>query len=175
MENIKKKPQTVFLLCGCPGSGKSTWINERYIWDYDALISRDAIRFAKLKPGQDYFAVEDEVKKEFFEEIARATDPNSKSVFENVFIDATHISPKTRSEVRKHIKGRPYQIAVSFEVPVKVAIERNAQRTGRAFVPENAIHNMANRYVVPSLKEGFDEIWHVNAKGIITKEVRKYE
>ena len=85
MENIKKKPQTVFLLCGCPGSGKSTWINERYIWDYDALISRDAIRFAKLKPGQDYFAVEDEVKKEFFEEIAKATDPNSKSVFENVF------------------------------------------------------------------------------------------
>ena len=172
MENLQQK---VFIMCGVPGSGKSTWINERYIWDYDALISRDAIRFAKLKPGQDYFAVENEVRKEFFNEIEEATNPNSKGFFENVFIDATHTASKARSDVRRHIKGRPYQIAVSFEVPLEVALERNAQRTGLAKVPESAIRNMYNRYSIPSLKEGFDEIWHIDAEGNIVQEVRVYE
>ena len=74
--------------------------------------------------------------------------------------------------MRQHITGNPYLIAVSFEVPQNVALERNAQRVGRALVPESAIRNMYNSYEIPSLNEGFDEIWHIDAEGTITKEVK---
>ena len=175
MENTKKKQQKVFLLCGCPGSGKSTWINQNYIWDFDTLISRDCIRFNLLKPGQDYFAVEDQVRKIFADSIQIATDPNNPHPTDKVFIDATHLSPAARTSVRRNIKGRPYLIAVSVEVPLEVALERNAKRTGRAFVPETAIRNMYNRYEIPTLKEGFDEVWHIDANGrLIWKEIREY-
>jgi predicted kinase len=61
-------------------------------------------------------------------------------------------------------------IAVSFEVPIETAIERNSQRTGRALVPEKAIRNMYASYKIPALYEGFNEIWHVDAEGNIIKE-----
>lgn len=173
MENLEKKQQVVYVLAGPPGVGKSTWINQRYIWDYDALISRDCIRFNLLKPNDDYFSKEDEVRKQFNKAIEETTTPGHWAP--NVFIDATHLNRFSRAKVRQHIKGRPYQIAVSFEVPIEVALERNAQRTGRALVPESAIRNMYKSYEIPSLKEGFDEIWHVDAEGVITKEVRNYE
>ncbi len=173
MENTKKKQQTVFVMCGCPGSGKSTWIFNRMQPMDDVLISRDNIRFMLLKDDDDYFACEDRVRDMFYQAIKYNTINND--IFENVYIDATHLSRKVRSQTRSWIRKNPYQIAVSFEVPLNVALERNAQRTGRAKVPETAIYNMYHRYDIPSLKEGFDEIWHIDAEGNITKEVKVYE
>ena len=172
MENTKKKQQTVYVLCGCPGSGKSTWINQRYVWDYDALISRDSLRFNLLKPGEDYFSKESIVREMFYEGIEQATSPTNSNPAPNIFIDATHLSPVARAATRCHINGCPYQIAVSVEVPLNIALERNALRTGRALVPESAIYNMYKRYEKPTLKEGFDEIWHIDAEGNIVKEVK---
>lgn len=173
MENTKKRQKKVFVVAGVPGSGKSTWINENYIWDYDALISRDAIRFSLIKDGDDYFSKEQEVRSEFFKEIEEATGPNKH--FENVFIDATHLNPKARAQALRHIHKDCYIVAVSFEVPLQVALERNACRTGRALVPESVIRNMYHRHENPTLKEGFEEIWHIDAFGTITKEVGVYE
>jgi hypothetical protein len=61
-------------------------------------------------------------------------------------------------------------IAVSFEVPIETAVERNNQRVGRALVPEKAIRNMYASYKIPALYEGFREIWHIDAAGNIVKE-----
>ena len=173
MEFTNKKQKTLFLLCGCPGSGKSTWVREHMNSEVDVHISRDVIRFALISDEQDYFAVENLVRKSFFAEIENHTADECNDY--NIFIDATHITPKSRAQVRQHIKRRPYQIAVSFEAPLEVALERNKQRTGRALVPDSAIYNMYNNYEKPTLKEGFDEVWHVNAEGIVVKEVRNYE
>ena len=158
-------------MCGPAGSGKSTWINENYIWDYDALISRDAIRFALIKEGDDYFSKEQEVLNEFFKEIEEVTSPNKH--FENVFIDATHLNPKARARVLCHIHKDCYIVAVSFEVPLKVVVERNAKRNGLALVPESAIRNMYNCYKIPTLSEGFNEIWHIDAEDVNRKEVKE--
>lgn len=172
MENTKKRQQKVFVLCGIPGSGKSTWIINQMRLMRDVLISRDNIRFMLLKDDDDYFACEEKVRNMFFQAIKNNT---ANDDFDNLYIDATHLTRKARSQVRSWIRRRPYQIAVSFEVPLEVALERNAQRTGRAKVPETVIYNMYHRYDIPSLKEGFDEIWHIDAEGNITKEVRVYE
>ena len=171
MENTNKKQKIVYVVCGIPGSGKSTWINKNYIWDYDFLISRDAIRFNLLKDGEDYFSKENEVKKEFYKAIYEATHSNNGTGI--VFIDATHLTPNTRKLTLNQVASDAKIIAVDFNINLLTAISRNAQRTGRALVPEHAIRRMYGQYVTPRIGEGFDEIWHINDEGIVTKEVRE--
>jgi predicted kinase len=138
----------------------------------DICISRDNIRFGLLGDEEDYFAHEDEVRKIFSHAIQEKTSSNK---WENIYIDATHLSPKARKWTMWNISKYCYVIAVSLEVPVELAAERNKQRTGRALVPDSVIRNMSAQYVIPTLKEGFDEIWHVNAEGKIVKEVKNNE
>lgn len=134
----------------------------------DTWISRDNIRFGLLSDGEDYFSHENEVRKIFSHAIQEKTSSNK---WNNIYIDATHLSPKARKWTMRNISKYCYVIAVSLEVPVEIAAKRNKQRTGRALVPDSVIRNMSVQYVIPTLKEGFDEIWHVNADSeIIEKE-----
>lgn len=169
MENTKKKQTKVFVMCGPAGSGKSTWLIKQMKPKTDVCISRDNIRFGLLKEGEDYFAHENDVKEIFYNSIANNT---SASYWENIYIDATHLNPSARKDTMWNISKYCSVIAVSFEVPAEVAIERNKKRSGLARVPDNVIWNMKSRYKIPSLNEGFDEIWHVDAEGVITKEVK---
>ena len=160
MENIKKKQKKVFVMCGPAGTGKSTWVDKNWVWDYDVRISRDAIRFGLLEPDDDYFSHEDEVRKLFFKEIETCTMPDHWA--ENDFIDATHLTPKSRAQVLRHIHKDCYIVAVSFEVPFQVTLERSARRTGRALVPESVIRNMYNSFQRPRMEEGFTAIWRID-------------
>ena len=169
MENTKKKQTKVFVMCGPAGSGKSTWLIKQMKPKIDICISRDNIRFGLLKEGEDYFAHENDVKEIFYNSIANNT---SSPYWENIYIDATHLNPRARKSTMWNISKHCSVIAVSFEVPAEVAIERNKKRSGLARVPDNVIWNMKSRYKIPSLNEGFDEIWHVDAEGVITKEVK---
>ena len=170
MENTKKKQTKVFVMCGPAGSGKSTWLIKQMKPKTDICISRDNIRFGLLKEGEDYFAHENDVKEIFYNSIANNT---SASYWENIYIDATHLNPKARRATMWNISKYCSVVAVSFEVPAKVAIERNKKRSGLARVPDNVIWNMKSRYKIPSLDEGFDEIWHIDAEGVIRKEVKE--
>ena len=169
MENTKMKQKRAFVMCGPAGSGKSTWLNKQMQPKTDVCVSRDNIQFGLLKEGEDYFAHENEVKENFYDAIANHT---SSSDWENIYIDATHLSPKIRTQTLWNISDSCSVIAVSFEVPAEVAIERNKLRSGLARVPDKVIINMKNSYKIPSLSEGFDEVWHINAEGVITKEVK---
>ncbi len=169
MENTEKKQTKVFVMCGPAGSGKSTWLIKQMKPETDICISRDNIRFGLLKEGEDYFAHENDVKEIFYNSIANNT---SALYWENIYIDATHLNPRARKDTIWNISKYCSVIAVSFEVPAEVAIERNKKRSGLARVPDNVIWNMKSRYKIPSLDEGFDEIWHIDAEGVITKEVK---
>lgn len=160
MENLEQKQHRVLIMCGLPGSGKSSLAATFGC----PIISRDAIRFAMLKEGEDYFSHENEVLEKFYDSIWDSVQNNYTTI-----IDATHLTPKARNSVLVHVPKDTYRIAVCFDVPVKVAIERNANRTGRARVPENVIYNMATSYVKPTFKENFDEIWTID-KDLNVKE-----
>ena len=58
----------IYLLCGIPGSGKSTWaksqLDNKSIW-----ISRDQIRFSMVSESGEYFSKEKEVFRESIKEI----------------------------------------------------------------------------------------------------------
>ena len=60
---MKQKP--VWILCGAPGCGKSTFARNYLKTHAGVLISRDKIRLALLNDNDDYFANEDQVLIEY--------------------------------------------------------------------------------------------------------------
>ena len=60
------------------------------------------------------------------------------------------------------LKKKPDKIiGIYFTTSRDTILQRNAQRTGRALVPEDAVINMFNSLTKPTLEEGFDEILEV--------------
>ena len=140
--NMKQK--RVWLLAGPPGCGKSTWARKR-IAEYDGVYcSRDEIRFSLLKDGEDYFSHEKEVMKLWFVKILQALEnPEVK----DIYIDATHLTEKSRKKVISQLPQGNYRIAiVFFDIPLKVCLKRNEQRKGRAYVPPQVIRDMYASY-----------------------------
>lgn len=139
----------LYILCGIPCSGKSTWAKGCLM---DAIhISRDDIRFSMLKEGEEYFSHETEVYKEFIYEIAQTLMHGY-----DVIADATHINHSSREKLTRAIDKyfTEYQIVyVVFPIAVKTAQERNAMRIGIKQVPPVAIQTMFDRFFIPTLKE----------------------
>lgn len=158
------KNKRLFLLCGCPGSGKSTWVRQR-IGTYGGYhISRDEIRFAILNErGGDYFDYEKEVIRTFIARINELLDSDEQRI--DIYVDATHLTNNSRNQIMRqlHLEDA-YKIAVWMKVPLTVCLARNDERTGRAKVPHKTIADMYNRARRPSPKD-FDEIWEIDFEG----------
>lgn len=167
------KQKRVWLLVGIPGSGKSTWVHKKMQElepGHAIVISRDMIRFGILEQrGGDYFAHEDEVWDLFVRSIQSSID---HLFFEDIFIDATHISKGSRNKILNAIdlKGAEKNCVV-FKVPLEICLERNAGRTGLALVPDKAIHNMHKSFSIPAKSEGFYHCIMVDENGNTIKEV----
>lgn len=158
------KQKRVFLMCGVPGSGKSTWVRERIAKYGGYHVSRDEIRFNLLdRYGGDYFSYEDEVINTFYKNINEILDNDEQCV--DIYVDATHLTKTARMNVlRKIHKEKAYLIAVWFDTPLELCLYRNKLRTGKAVVPDKTIEEMYNRARKPSIYD-FDEVWTINADG----------
>lgn len=169
----KSKQKQLMIMCGAPGSGKSTWV-EKYSAsspDYIKVVSRDQIRFSMLKDGEDYFAHENDVYSKFIEEI--------KDGLENCDItiaDATHLDITSRTRLLRNL-GTSLKdikvIAVVIKTSLQTCLIQNGMREGRSLVPESQVRRMYYQFTIPTLDEGFDEIWvyENNKYKIETKEV----
>lgn len=135
------KQKNLWLLVGIPGSGKSTWVREQLDSEYKHWISRDAIRFEVVQEGEEYFSKEKQVFNLFVRAVQADIDNNSIT---DIYVDATHINEASREKLLGRLKNldRVNLNAIVFNIPLEVCLERNAQRTGRACVPETAIHGM---------------------------------
>lgn len=146
------KQKNLFVLCGCPASGKSTWVKTRS----GVCVSRDDIRFSMLKNGDDYFAYEDKVYKIFVNEIQKNLDSGK-----DVYADATHLNEKSRVKLLDALNLEGVKlIAVCFDTPLEVCLERNKKRAGRAYVPRSVLRRMFYSKTDPAFDEKykFDEI-----------------
>lgn len=144
----------LYVLVGLPGSGKSSWI-EKHLTDNDVHISRDEIRFELLEPNDEYFKHEDLVFNRFVEHI----NFGLRSGF-NVFADATHISKGSRWKLLSRINVPNTEVAaIWIRTPFEQTLIQNAQREGRALVPEDVIYNMRKGFQAPTFEEGFSEIY----------------
>lgn len=152
MENMLWKPQTLWLMCGIPGSGKSHWVQEKLATNSGVWCSRDLIRFNLLGENEDYFAHEDEVFDTWIVQIKKAIREGN----ENIYVDATHLTEKARNKVLDRLNLKNVEVVpVAFRTPLEKCIELNARRTGLANVPESAIRNMYKTYKIPTMYEKY--------------------
>jgi 2',3'-cyclic-nucleotide 3'-phosphodiesterase len=152
MECLKMKQKNLFVLCGCPASGKSTWVKEQS----GVCVSRDAIRFSLLKDGDGYFAYEDKVYEIFVNEIQKNLDDGK-----DVYADATHLNETSRVKLLDALNLEGVKlIAVRFDTPLNICLKRNEKRAGRACVPRSVLRRMFHTKTDPAYDEKykFDEI-----------------
>ena len=146
----------LYILCGPSGCGKSTWVRN-FISENDPLyqkvrdVSRDEIRYSIIKEEEDYFSHEKEVFKKFADTIRHTLIDGF-----DVIADATHLNEFSRRKLTQAIDMYydDYKIIyVVFNADADTCVTRNANREGRANVPENVIRNMCRDFRAPTLDE----------------------
>lgn len=154
------KQKILYLLCGIPGAGKSTWIKNQ-ISNYGGVwCSRDIVRFSLIKEDEKYFAKEDLVFSTWINEIQSAI--NNKEGPDNIYVDATHLTPKARDKVLNKLNLQSVELrAVNFILPLETCLKRNGERSGRQLVPDSVIHNMYASFRPATVHEGFITIINI--------------
>lgn len=166
------KHKRLFVMSGPSGCGKSSWIQKQIAEHGGNWISRDLIRLSLVEENESYFSHEDQVLREFYKEINNKL--TSQYYHSDVYVDATHLTPKARKELFRNIylEAASEIIGVSFEIPTDVAVKRNKNRVGRANVPMTVIRDMNGRFLPPILEEGYDMIIHINENGEERREIK---
>lgn len=145
----------IFILCGVPASGKSTWAKQMQQIFGGAYISRDEVRFSIITDEDSYFSKEKEVYNEFVNRICDACTKN-----ENVFCDATHLNFPSRVKLINALRQRDLfnkvnarLIGVNFLCSYLTCATRNNKREGRARVPDSSLQSMFESFVPCSKSE----------------------
>lgn len=166
---------TLYVACGIPGSGKSTTFRSiKEIVDGTGkntfeIVSRDAIRFAKLRENQNiqYFDKEKEVWKEYVDTIQKYLDEK----IDFIVADATQLNQKSRNKLLDSLNLKDVKIIpFSFELPLETCLSRNELRKNDefAYVPRGVIRRMSEQFEKPTFSEKYtySAITKVNEGGI---------
>lgn len=142
---------TLYISCGLPGSGKSTFLADT-VDESEIIVSRDEIRFSILKEGEEYFSHEIAVFNTFVNTIKYYLELGY-----NVYADATHLNSKSRGKlyyalVRKGCVPKEV-VTIYFDVPIDICIARNEFRKGtKRYVPPRSIYQMNESLFKPDKK-----------------------
>lgn len=139
---MNAKQKNLILMVGCPGSGKSSWLEKNFVPDRDYIISRDAIRFSIINDEDEYFAKEDEVFSTWVKYIQESID--NPEVPENIYCDATHITEGSRNKLLNALDLTNVKniSCIVLRPSLEDTLERNEKRTGRAYVPRSVVKRM---------------------------------
>ena len=144
-----------------PASGKTTWINSQDWALTCARVSTDKwVDIYAKEVGKTYSEV-------FSSFMPTAVDLMAKEVVmaremnRNIIWDQTSTTVKSR--IRKFTMLPDYEhIAVVFKTPEQEELVRRlAGRPGKE-IPEQVIADMISGFEMPTLEEGFTEIWYAN-------------
>jgi predicted kinase len=149
-----------YQLVGVPGSGKSTWIKNQ-TWALGLpVVSTD--NFVEA-----YAYMQNKTYNEVFEEympVAVRLMANQVEVCKANSLDIIwdQTSTTLASRTRKFNMLPDYEhIAVVFKTPEPDELTRRlASRPGKN-IPDHVIRNMIDGFEMPTLEEGFTEIWRI--------------
>lgn len=156
----------LYVMCGAPGSGKSTWAKRELAPKANTLyISRDVIRLSIIKDEEHYFSHEDEVYDEFVRQIANGIREGL-----NVIADATHLGTTARTKLVKALAKAGikddwyYIIFVQMGTSVQECIIRDSKREGRTHVTASVVRRMYSQASTPTMNEfpNVKGVWIIN-------------
>ena len=147
--------QTLIVMCGLPGSGKSKWA-DTYSKSHPeyTVISTDAIR-------KELFGSEDDQSNGWtvfltaYERILKAIEAGGNAIF-----DATNVRRRDRRKIIKFFSKYDFLSLklVLMDTPVQVCKLRDADSQRGHHVGEETIDRMNNFFTKPDSSEGWDEI-----------------
>jgi protein phosphatase len=151
---------TLYVLSGLPGAGKSTWARDNARRLQAAVVCSDDVRRDFEVDGRDPSdgdAVFAEVQRR-----ARRLLEGDRSVI----VDATHFQRKYRTYLGQLGIGiEVHRVAIWFDVPLEICLQRNAGRNGFTFgdrrMTDDFVRGLADAFEPPALDE-FDEIIRVS-------------
>ena len=77
-------------------------------------------------------------------------------------VDNTNLTREARAEFIAQTKAAGFSVTgYYFQSSLAAAIERNKLRTGKAQIPLKGLLAAHRKLEVPSLDEGFDQLWYV--------------
>ena len=149
-----------YQLIGVPGAGKSTWIkNQEWAKDIPVVSTDRFVDEYAEKMGKTY----NEVFTEYMP-IAVKLMANQvlicKANNKDIIWDQTSVSIASRKKKFNMLPDYEH-IAVVFKTPEKEELaKRLASRPGKN-IPDHVMRSMISNFDMPSLDEGFKEIWVV--------------
>ena len=150
---------TVYVLVGVPGSGKSTWIRNQD-WSQDcAIVSTDnhVENYAKAA-GKTYNQVFNDYMPTAVQLMAEDV-VKAREAGKDIIWDQTSTTVASRKK-KFNMLPNYHAVAVVFPTPEPEELERRlASREGKS-IPWNVMQGMISGLKLPTLEEGFDEIWY---------------
>jgi predicted kinase len=131
------------VLIGLPGAGKTTFYRRHFA--SHSHVSKDLWPKASGRDARQRRLIEEAL-----------------AAGQSVVVDNTNPAIADRAPVIAAARARGAQVVGYFvDVTTRVAVARNAGRTGREKVPNVAIFTVAKRMQPPTPAEGFDQLFRV--------------
>lgn len=146
----------LYMLVGCPGSGKSTWSAKQIELNSKrekpiVYVSRDAIRFSMVGEDKPYFSREKDVFREYVRQIQKGLSSGH-----NVIADATHLHEMSRNKLLDRLDLTDVEVCpIVFAESFEVCSARNSLRTGRAKVRQEILESMYDDFTIPTTDEKY--------------------
>lgn len=153
---------TLFVMCGLPASGKSTYAKELALKYNAKIFSSDELREEMLNNVNNQ-----EHNTDIFIELHRRIKSHL-SASDNAIYDATNINSKKRRAFISELKNIPcIKECHIIATPYEECLRRNKERD--RVVPEDVIKRMYLNWNTPYWFEGWDDIIvHCDAEPVIT-------